>query len=96
MTVRDFDLNVSTTAIGCLEMEIVVFCNTLGHSHVQHCMAGGRAMMLPTFLSSPQKGSNQHLLYQVMSTRSGSTLVVRVPINFYKYICKSHTPVNCI
>ena len=33
-------------------------------------------------LSRTQKSSNQNLLYQEMSTRSGSNLVLRVPINF--------------
>ncbi len=47
-------------------------------------------------LSRPQKSSNQILLFQVMSTNSGSTLVVCVPINFYKYFCKLHIPVNYI
>jgi hypothetical protein len=47
-------------------------------------------------LSRPQNSSNQILLYQVMSTRSGSTLVVRVPINFYKYFFKSHILVSYI
>jgi hypothetical protein len=47
-------------------------------------------------LSRTKKSSNKNLLYQVISTRSGSTLVVRIPINFYKYFCKSHMLVNCI
>jgi hypothetical protein len=33
-------------------------------------------------LSKTQKKSNQNLLYQEMSTRSGSKLVLRIPINF--------------
>jgi hypothetical protein len=36
-------------------------------------------------LSRTQKSSSQNLLYQEMSTRSGSNLVLRVPINFYSY-----------
>jgi hypothetical protein len=36
-----------------------------------------------------KKGSNQNLLYQEMSTRSGSSLVLRVPINFYSYTCNN-------
>ncbi len=34
-------------------------------------------------LSRTQKSSNQNLLYQEMSTRSRSNLVLPVPINFY-------------
>jgi hypothetical protein len=36
-------------------------------------------------LSRTQKSSNQNLLYWEMSSRSGSNLVLRVPINFYGY-----------
>ncbi len=36
-------------------------------------------------LSRTQKSSNQSLLYQEMSTRSGSNIVLREPINFYCY-----------
>ncbi len=40
-------------------------------------------------LSRTQKSYNQNLLYQEMSTRSGSNLVLRIPINFYSYTCNS-------
>ncbi len=40
-------------------------------------------------LSRTQKSSNQNLLYQEMSTRSGSNLVLRVLINFYSYTCNN-------
>jgi hypothetical protein len=40
-------------------------------------------------LSRTKKKSNQNLLYQEMSTRSGSNLVLRVPINFYSYTCNN-------
>ncbi len=36
-------------------------------------------------LSRTQKNSNQNLLYQEMSTRSESNLVLPMPINFYSY-----------
>ncbi len=36
-----------------------------------------------------KKGSNQNLLYREMSTRSGSNLVLCVPINFYIYTCNT-------
>ncbi len=38
-------------------------------------------------LSRTQKSSNQNLFYREMSTRSGSNLVLRIPINFYSYTC---------
>jgi hypothetical protein len=34
-----------------------------------------------------KKSSNQNLLYQEMPTRSGSNLVLRIPVNFYSYTC---------
>ncbi len=40
-------------------------------------------------LSRTQKSSNQNLLYQEMTTRSGSILVLPVPINFYSYTCNN-------
>jgi hypothetical protein len=40
-------------------------------------------------LSRTQKSSKQNLLYQEMSTRTGSNLVSRIPINFYSYICNN-------
>ncbi len=40
-------------------------------------------LLAVTDLSRNQKSSNQNLFYQVMSTRSGSTLVLCIPINFY-------------
>jgi hypothetical protein len=42
-----------------------------------------------TILSRTKKSSNQNLLYQEMSTRSGSNLVLRVTINFYSYSCNN-------
>jgi hypothetical protein len=36
-----------------------------------------------------KKSSNHNLLYQEMSTRSGSNLVLCVPINFYSYTCNN-------
>ncbi len=40
-------------------------------------------------LSRTQKSSNQNLLYRGMSTRSGSNLVLCVPIKFYTNTCKA-------
>jgi hypothetical protein len=40
-------------------------------------------------LSRTKKSSNRNLLYREMSTRSGSNLVLRVPINFYSYTCNN-------
>jgi hypothetical protein len=40
-------------------------------------------------LSRTQKSYNQNLLYREMSTGSGSNLVLRVPINFYRYTCNN-------
>ena len=36
-----------------------------------------------------KKSYNQNLLYREMSTRSGSNLVLPVPINFYSYTCNN-------
>ena len=36
-----------------------------------------------------KKSYNQNLLYQEISTRSGSHLVLHVPINFYSYTCNN-------
>jgi hypothetical protein len=36
-----------------------------------------------------KKSYNQNLLYQEMSTRSGSNLVLRIPINFHSYTCNN-------
>jgi hypothetical protein len=47
---------------------------------------GGMAM---GDLSRTQKSLIQNLLYQEMSTRSGSNLVLCVPINFYSYTCNN-------
>jgi hypothetical protein len=40
-------------------------------------------------LSRTQKSSNRNLLYREMSTRSGSNLVLSVPINFCSYTCNN-------
>ncbi len=40
-------------------------------------------------LSRTQKSYNWNLLYQEMSTRSGSNLALRIPINFYCYTCNN-------
>jgi hypothetical protein len=40
-------------------------------------------------LSRTQKSYNQNLLYQEMSTRSGSNLVFCIPIDFYSYTCNN-------
>jgi hypothetical protein len=45
--------------------------------------------MVKNILSRTQKNSNQNLLYQEMSTRSGSDLVLRLAINFYSYTCNN-------
>ncbi len=42
-----------------------------------------------SYLSRTQKVYNQNLLCQEMSTRSGSNLVLRIPINFYSYTCNN-------
>ncbi len=42
-----------------------------------------------TYLSRTQKSYNQNWLYQEISTRSGSNLDLRVPINFYSYTCNN-------
>jgi hypothetical protein len=39
------------------------------------------------YLSRTKKSSNRNSLYREMSTRSGSNLVLRVPINFYSNTC---------
>ncbi len=44
---------------------------------------------LLSHLSRTQKSSNQNLLYREMSNRSGSNLVLHVPINFYSYTCNN-------
>ncbi len=51
----------------------------------------GQDTGLPQCISSQElkKSSNRNVLYQEMSTRSGSSLVLRVPINFYSYTCKN-------
>ena len=36
-----------------------------------------------------KKSYNRNLLYREMSTRSGSNLVLRIPINFYSYTCNN-------
>ncbi len=35
------------------------------------------------------KSYDQNLLYQEISTRSGSILVLSIPINFYSYTCNN-------
>ncbi len=40
-------------------------------------------------LSRTQKSSNQNLLHQVTSTRTGFTLVLHVPIDFYCNFCNN-------
>ena len=42
--------------------------------------------VIRNYLSRTQKSSNQNLLYQEMSTRSGSNLILCIPINFYSYV----------
>ncbi len=44
---------------------------------------------LGTYLSRTQKSSTQNLMYQETSTRSGSSLVLCIPINFYSYTCNN-------
>ncbi len=46
-------------------------------------------MITSAALSRTKKSYNRNLLYQEMSTRSGSNLVLRVLINFYSYTCNN-------
>ncbi len=76
----------------CDPSHVAALCAVSDLSDDCNCLYLWQKVIRPfnlTNLSRTQKSYNQNLLYQEMSTRSGSNLVLCVPINFYSYTCNN-------
>jgi hypothetical protein len=70
-----------------------VCCSHGGHRRVHRQISWDVVVIVGgeenAILSRTQKSYDQNLLYREMSTRSGSNLILCVPIDFYSYTCNN-------